>query len=102
MARDIGGLWKIVQSNGDSIISVTHVSQPDGAFAADAIQLGNGVHGGGGGHVTGNFVGFIINWDNNTSGAYNGSFDEHGQIFGATFDLRNPGSTAEWHSDKTF
>jgi hypothetical protein len=46
MARDIGGLWKILQSNGDSIINVTHVSQPDGAFGAEAIQLGNGVHGG--------------------------------------------------------
>jgi hypothetical protein len=102
MARDIGGLWKILQSNGDSIINVTHVSQPDGAFGAEAIQLGNGVHGGGGGHVAGNFVSFVINWDNNTAGAYNGSFDGQGRIFGASFDLKNPGSTAEWHSDRTF
>ncbi len=85
MARDIGGLWKIQQSNGDSIISVSHVSQPDGAFTANAIQLGNGVHGSGGGHVEGNFVGFIINWQNNTAGAYNGSFDGQGRIFGAAF-----------------
>jgi hypothetical protein len=52
--------------------------------------------------VAGNFVSFVINWDNNTAGAYNGSFDGQGRIFGASFDLKNPGSTAEWHSDRTF
>ena len=102
MARDIGGLWKIVQSNGDSIINVAHVSQPDGAFTAEAMQLANGVHGAGGGHVSGNFVSFTINWQNNTAGAYTASFDGGGRLFGATFDIRNPGSTAEWHSDRTF
>jgi len=103
MSRDIGGLWKIIQSpGGDSIISVSPVSQPGGAFTASAIQLGNGVHGAGGGHVDGDFVSFVINWQNNTAGVYNGSFDGQGRIFGATFDLKNPGSTAEWHSDRTF
>jgi hypothetical protein len=66
------------------------------------MQLGNGVRGAGAGHVNGDFVGFVINWDNNTAGAYNAAFDAQGQLHGATFDLRNPGSTAEWHSDRTF
>lgn len=58
--------------------------------------------GGGGGHVSGDFVGFVINWDNNTAGAYNGAFDAQGRINGSTFDLKNPGSVAGWHSDRTF
>jgi hypothetical protein len=101
MARDIGGLWKIIQSNAEVVASVTHVSQPDGAFTLEAIQ-GNGVHGGGGGQVNGDFVGFVINWDNSTAGAYNGAFDGQGRINGSTFDLKNPGSFAGWHSDRTF
>lgn len=102
MARDIGGLWKLIQTNAEVVVSVTHVSQPDGAFSVDAIQIANGVHGGGGGHVSGDFVGFVINWDNNTAGAYNGAFDAQGRINGSTFDLKNPGSVAGWHSDRTF
>jgi hypothetical protein len=102
MARDIGGLWRIIQSNAEVVVSVTHVSQPNGAFTVDALQSGNNVHGGGGGNVNGNFVGFVINWDNDTAGAYNGAFDGEGRINGSTFDLKNPGSFAGWHSDRTF
>jgi hypothetical protein len=102
MARDIGGLWRIIQSNATVVVSVAHVSQPNGAFTVDALQDGNNVHGRGGGNVNGDFVGFVINWDNNTAGAYNGAFDTNGQINGSTFDLRNPGSFAGWHSDRTF
>ena len=102
MARDIGGLWKILQTNAEVVVSVTHVSQPDGAFTVEAIQ-GNGVHGRGGGSVSGNdFVGFVINWDNDTAGAYNGAFDAQGRINGSTFDLKHPASVAGWHSDRTF
>ena len=103
MARDIGGLWKIIQTaGGDSFVSVTHVAQPDGAFTVQAQQIGPGVQGFGGGHVSGDFVSFIINWDNQTAGAYNGSFDGNGVINGSTFDLRHPESVAGWHSDRAF
>jgi hypothetical protein len=108
MARDIGGLWKIIQPNGESFVTVSHVSQPDGAFTLEAQQVANGVRGRGGGNVTREFpdqgerVSFVINWDNHTAGAYTGAFDGQGHIFGSTFDLLHPGSTAEWHSDRTF
>jgi hypothetical protein len=102
MARDIGGLWKIIQSNTEVVVSVTHVHQPDGVFTVDALQLGNSVRGSGGGNVNGEFVGFVINWDNSTAGAYNGAFNAQGQINGSTFDLKHPGSFAGWHSDRTF
>ena len=102
MARKIGGLWRIIQSNAEVVVTVMHAPQPEGAFTIEGLQLGNNVHGRGGGNVEDNRVGFIINWDNNTAGAYNGAFDEQGRLFGATFDLKNPGSTAEWHSDRTF
>ena len=102
MARNVGGLWKIIQSNAEVVVSVTQVPQPEGAFTLEGLQLGSNVHGRGGGNVTGNSVGFVINWNNDTAGAYNGAFDGQGRLFGATFDLKNPGSTAEWHSDRTF
>jgi hypothetical protein len=103
MARDIGGLWKIIQTNAQAVVSVTHVSQPDGAFTMQALQDGNNVPGKGGGHVAADgSVSFVINWDNNTAGAYNGAFDGQGQINGSTFDLKNPGAFAGWHSSTKF
>jgi hypothetical protein len=100
MARSITGLWKIIQTNAEVVVSVS--SQPDGAFTLSALQIGNDVSGGGGGHLNGDFVSFVINWNNNTAGAYNGAFDQAGRINGSTFDLKNPGSVAGWHSDRTF
>ena len=103
MARHIGGMWKIIQEGGtDSVVHVSHVAEPDGAFTVDAVQDDTNVHGFGGGHVSGDFVGFVINWDDGTAGAYSAGFDGPGMLRGATFDLKNPGSSAEWHSDKPF
>ena len=102
MARNIAGFWRIIQTNAEVVVFVTTVPVPDGAFTIEGIQSGSNVHGKGAGHVDGDFVGFVINWDNQTAGAYNGAFDGQGQINGSTFDLKNPGTFAGWHSDKTF
>jgi hypothetical protein len=102
MARNIAGLWKILQTNAEVVVSVSPVSQPSGAFALSSLQIGNNVSGSGGGHVDGDFVSFAINWTNNTAGAYNGAFDQSGHLNGSTFDLRNPSSTAGWKSDRSF
>jgi hypothetical protein len=106
---DIRGMWTIEQSRGgNSTVFVTQVfqtlfrNQPPGLSIT--AQQGDGTAGNGTGFVnnTDNTVSFFINWDNNTAGHYNGSFDDQGRLFGATYDAKNPGSTAEWHSSKTF
>jgi hypothetical protein len=102
MARNIGGLWKIIQPTVEVVVFVTQVPQPEGAFTIEGLQVGPNVRGSGGGNVAGNTVSFVLNWQNDTAGSYHGAFDGQGRIFGATFDLKNPGSTAEWHSDRTF
>jgi hypothetical protein len=102
MTRNIGGLWNIVQTNATCAVAVTPGMGPDGAFTLEGEQLGSNVHGYGAGHIANNMVSFVINWDNNTAGAYNGAFDDGGTINGSTFDLKNPGSFAGWHSSKAF
>jgi hypothetical protein len=102
MARDISGFWTIDQGNNDSVVHVSEFNQSTGNFNIQAMQLGPRVKGTGGGNVDRDFVGFVINWENGTRGAYNGAFDAQGRINGASFDLTNPGSTAPWRSDRTF
>jgi hypothetical protein len=102
VARDIDGLWNIIQSNGFVVPIHVDPIAPDGAFTLEAQQGNGGVSGTGAGNVTDDFVNFVINWTNDTKGAYNGSFDEQGFIHGSTFDIRHPGHFAGWHSSKAF
>ena len=52
--------------------------------------------------VTNDFIHFTVDWINGTEGAYSGAFDGAGFIHGSTFDVKNPGSFAGWHSSKAF
>jgi hypothetical protein len=101
MARNIAGLWKIIQTN-DAEVVVFVTMEANDFLNVDAIQTGPGVHGRGRGHKDDVFVSFTIDWDNQTRGAYNGAFDAQGRINGSTFDVAHPDSFAGWHSDRTF
>jgi hypothetical protein len=101
--RDIHGLWDIIQTNGFVVpINVANFNKSDGSFSLEAEQGAGGVRGNGNGNVRGEMVDFIVNWDNQTRGAYHGAFGQDGVINGSTFDLANPGSFAGWHSSRSF
>lgn len=101
--RNIQGIWEVVQTNGFRVgLEVGPVNQQDGSFQTKAFEEGRPVTGNGSGNVNGNFVHFIITWNNGTEGAYNGTFGADGIIHGATFDTKHPESFAGWSSSKPF
>jgi hypothetical protein len=102
VARDIAGLWDIIQTNNFVVPINIDPVKPDGSFTLHAEQGQGEVSGPGEGHVNGNLVNFLVNWTNGTTGAYNGAFDEHGVINGSTFDIKHPGAFAGWHSSRGF
>jgi hypothetical protein len=93
------------------MVKADHITQPTlfggvvpGIFALFAWQVDNPqITGQGAGMVTqSGLVNFNISWSNGTDGAYQGAFDEQGHLNGSTFDLKNPGTFAGWHTDQTF
>ena len=101
-SKDSGPFFSRTGSSYPSTSTRSDPIGPDRAFALEA-QQGNGeITGAGSGNVTNEFVNFVINWTNETRGAYNGAFDEQGFIHGSTFDVRHPGSFTGWHSSKAF
>jgi hypothetical protein len=100
--RDIHGLWDIIQTNDFTVpISVSDF-KADGTFTLQANQGAGEINGHGDGRVEGNMVRFVIHWDNDTTGAYNGAFNDQGFINGATFDILHPESVAGWRSSRSF
>jgi len=101
MARNIAGLWTIIQTN-DTRVSVDVDNKPDGTFAVEALIEGRNVAGRGTGRVDGDQVHMTITWDDGPVGAYNGAFDGAGFLHGAGFDIKNPRNVAGWSSSRSF
>ena len=104
MAHNIVGLWDIIQDNGFTVpVNIDSFKPQDGSFTLHAEQGGgSNVTGTGDGRVENDLVHFVITWNNQTQGAYNGAFDARGIIHGATFDVKHPESAAKWHSSRSF
>jgi hypothetical protein len=105
VARNVQGLWEIIQSNNFTVpVDVGPVAQ-NGTFTIQAME-NSSVSGNGSGSVVdgadGEFVHFVITWTNGTQGAYNGAFNPQGVLNGSTFDVKHPGAVTGWHSSKSF
>jgi hypothetical protein len=105
MAHNIAGWWTIIQANTHNCV-VFVTQQPDGKFDIHAKDLRDGNEGNGTGlsqtTQDGDVVSFIVHWGSGARGGYNGNFGPDRVLHGAAFDMANPGSTTEWHSDKPF
>jgi hypothetical protein len=102
MARKFDGLWEIIQTNGFTVpVNVGPVDSATQKFTLQALENGS-VTADGSGNVDGDFVHFIITWNTNSQGAYNGTFNDQGVLNGSTFDVKTPGAVAGWHSSKSF
>jgi hypothetical protein len=102
VARNIAGLWDLVQGNSLPVTVNIDSVKEDGTFTLEAQHNGDTVRGHGSGTVRGDEVHFTINWSNNTQGAYIGAFDGGGFLNGSTFDIKNPQVHAGWKSSRAF
>jgi hypothetical protein len=102
MARDLTRLWEAVQTNGARVVVDIDQIGPDGKFGLEASHSNGSVRGSGSGELPGDQILFVIQWNNNTRGSYQGFFAADHFINGSTFDLMNPSVVAGWRSSMAF
>jgi hypothetical protein len=97
---DVGGQFTITQSNGYA--PALNLTQSKGAISGTArYEFGppgfitNGTVAAGS-NISGSQFHVVIQWDNNTRGAYNGTFTSAGYLSGTTCDELHPNSCASW------
>jgi hypothetical protein len=102
MARDLTQLWEAIQTNGARVvIDIDQIGQ-DGRFGLEASHSNGSVRGNGSGELRGDQISFVIDWNNNTKGSYQGVFAGDHFINGSTFDVKNPSVFAGWRSSRAF
>jgi len=110
---DMSGYWHFVQSNGVTpgftlqqvgtnlhghgsyLYTTEHSAWVIGTVVDDHSGDGPAV-----GTINGNSFELTVYWNNNTIGVYTGEVGPQGLIVGTTFDKNDPGTTAQWHSDR--
>ena len=102
MARDITQLWEAIQTTGHHVVIDIDQVRPDGTFDLEASHSNGSVKGRGSGELRSDRIFFIIDWNNNTRGSYQGFFDPDNFINGSAFDVNNPSSVAGWRSNRDF
>jgi hypothetical protein len=108
----VAGRWSAIQSNGyraDFSIVQPRIRDADSEAITWGDELmgvashsGGTVKGDGTGSVVGRRFHFRVEWDNDTIGVYDGTFDADGFVTGTTFDERHPSSRATWRSNVDF
>jgi hypothetical protein len=104
MARNLTQLWEAIQTTGHHVVIDIDQVRPDGTFNLEASHTNGSVRGSGSGELRPDpdRIFFIINWNNNTRGSYQGFFAPDNFINGSTFDVNNPSIVAGWRSNKAF
>lgn len=110
---DVSGYWRFNQSNGTTpgftLEQVGTNLHGHGSYfyttEHSVLVIGTAVddHSGDGpavGTINGNSFELTVYWNNNTIGVYTGQVGPQGLIVGTGFDKNNPGTTAQWHSDR--
>ena len=106
----VNGQWKAIQSNGfEAVFHLNQIPLGTEALTGHADHSNQTVHSkrdGVAGTVRGDQFFLRVEWDNGTTGIYEGRFGmaEGGRqrISGTSFDEAHPQSQATWHSDATF
>ena len=91
MARNIGGLWGIIQippNDPETRFSIS-INQNNVLFTCQAQQPGGPLKGTGSGKVDDNKVEITIEWEGGPVGTYNGVFGLYNILRGSTFDASN-------------
>jgi hypothetical protein len=102
MARNLTQLWEAIQTNGARVVVDIDTIRADGKFDLEASHSNGTVRGAGSGELRGDQIFFVINWNNNTRGSYQGAFGPDNFLNGSSFDLNNPSSVAGWRSSRAF
>ena len=102
MARNITQLWEAIQTTGHHVVIDIDQVGPDGKFNVEASHSNGSVKGSGPGELRGDQISFVIDWDNQTKGSYQGFFAPDNFINGSAFDVKNPSSVAGWRSNRAF
>ena len=102
MARNLTQLWDAIQTNGARVTVDIDQIRPDGKFDLEASHSNGSVTGRGSGELRSDQIFFVIGWNNNTRGSYQGFFAPDNFINGSTFDVNNPSSVAGWRSSRAF
>ncbi|GGO42089.1 hypothetical protein [Streptomyces lasiicapitis] len=99
----VTGKWAIYQSNQiHATVDVTQDTQGNlsgtakkttGTMVDGIIEQG---------FVDGNYIYFVINWEDRTKGRYIGSLGADRTLSGDSTDLSTPGSEAKWSTRQTF
>jgi hypothetical protein len=110
---DLSGYWSFVQSNGTTpgvtlqqtgnqlhgnasyFYTTEHSAWVIGTVVDDHAADGPAV-----GTINGNSFELTIYWNNNSIGVYTGEVGPQGLIVGNTYDKNDPGTTAQWHSNR--
>jgi hypothetical protein len=93
MARNLTQLWEAIQTTGHHVVIDIDQVRP---------HSNGSVKGSGSGELRPDQIFFVINWNNNTRGSYQGFFGPDNFINGSTFDVNNPSSVAGWRSNRAF
>ena len=102
MARNLTQLLEAIQTNGARVVVDIDQVRPDGTFDLEASHGNGSVRGRGSGELRSDQILFVVNWNNNTRGSYQGAFASDHFINGSTFDMNNPSSVAGWRSSVAF